>query len=256
MTRASSSFKPGIGLGLDAGDFRFERASRGFFGLLTGFDLGALAEQLDFLLRVFVRAARFGGFLAQPLELGEQAGFRFGAYARDFGLERAGGFLIGGVAGFLAIARVVVVPGLLLEPRALGLFTHAREFGVQPGIGFLAHALHFFLELVGRGFLRGHAGFLRGQLAQRLGFELRLRLRETRFGGFLAESIELAAKTGFGLFADACDLALEGAGGGFVRRLARFLCRDVALTIGLALGLLLRAAGLFGFERGCVRARC
>ena len=73
--------------------------------------------------------------------------------------------------------------------------------------------------------------------------------------GFLAESIELAAETGFGLFANARDLALEGAGGGFVRGLAGFLRRGVALPLGLALRLLLRATGLFRFERECVRAR-
>ena len=38
-------------------------------------------------------------------------------------------------------------------------------------LGFLAHALHFGFEL-GSGFLCRHAGFLRGQLAQRFGFEL------------------------------------------------------------------------------------
>ncbi len=154
------------------------------------------------------------------------------------------------------IARVVVVPGLLLEPGAIGLFTKPRNFGIQPGIGFRAHALHFFPELVGCGFLGRHARFLRSQLAQRLGFELGLCLRETRFGGFLPKSIELAAKTGFRLFADACDPALEGAGGGFVRSLAGFLRRDVALTIGLALGLLLRATGSVRLRAGCVRARC
>jgi hypothetical protein len=62
-----------IGLGLDAGDFRLQRARRRLFGLRSGFDLGAFAQQLDFFLRVLVRAARFGRFLAQPLELGEQA---------------------------------------------------------------------------------------------------------------------------------------------------------------------------------------
>jgi len=140
------------------------------------------------------------------------------------------------------------VPGLLLEPGAIGFFTKPGNFGIQPGIGFRAHALHFFAELVGRSFLGRHARFLCSQLAQGLGFELRLRLCETRFGRFLPKPIELAAKTGFRLFADACDLALEGAGGGFVRSLAGFLRCDVALTIGLALGLLLGAAALLGFD--------
>ena len=195
----------GIGLGLHAGHFRFERASGGFFGLQTGFDLGPLAEQLDFLLRVFVSAARFGGFLAQPFELGEEAGFRFRAYARDLALERAGGLLIGGVAGFLR-GRIACVSSCraCCSSRARSDSSRTpRQLGVQSCLGFLAHALHFFPELVGRGFLGGHARFLRRQLAQRLGFELGLRLRETRFGGFLPKPIELAAKTGFRFFADA-----------------------------------------------------
>jgi hypothetical protein len=111
----------GIGLGLHAGHFRFEGTSGSFLGLLTRFDLGPLAEQLDFLLRVFVSAARFGGFFAEPFELGEEAGFRFRADASDFALEHAGGLLIGGVTGFL-VARVVVVTSLLLEPGAIGFF--------------------------------------------------------------------------------------------------------------------------------------
>jgi hypothetical protein len=94
------------------------------------------------------------------------------------------------------------VPSLLLVPHALVVFADPSEFGVEPRFGFLADASHFGFELARGGFLCSHSRFLRGQLAQRLGFELRLRLRETGFRGFLAKAIQLAAETRLGFFTD------------------------------------------------------
>jgi hypothetical protein len=190
--------QPGIGLGLDTRHFCFEGESGGLFGLLTGFDLGPFAKQLDFPLRVFVGAPRFGGFLAQPFELREETGFGFGTDARDFAFERASRFLVGLSPRFLVARRV-----LLLESCAFGFLAHPRDLGIQVRIGFGADALHFFSELAGGGFLSRHARFLRGEFAKGFGFELRLRLSETRFAGFFAESIELATQACLCLFADA-----------------------------------------------------
>src|SRR6185369_6587210 len=109
--------------------------------------------------------------------------------ARDFVFERASRFLVGLAPRFLVACRV-----LLLEPRAFGFFTQPRDLGIQMRIGLGADALHFFSELAGGGFLSRHARFLSGEFAKRFRFELRLRLSETRFTGFFAKSIELAAQ--------------------------------------------------------------
>jgi hypothetical protein len=190
--------QPRIGLGFDARHFGFEGKRGSLFGLLTGLDLGAFAKQLDFPLRVFVGAPRFGGFFAQTFELREQSGFGFGTHARDFAFERASRFLVGFTPRFLIARRV-----LLLAARAFGFFTQTRDLGIEARLGFGTDALHFFPELAGRGFLSHHARFLRGEFAKRFRFQLRLRLSKTRFTGFFAESIELAAQTCLRLFADA-----------------------------------------------------
>ena len=76
--------------------------------------------------------------------------------------------------------------------RALfGLGTDARELGVELGVGIRPDARDLGLELARGILLRRHPRFLRGELAQGLGFELRLRLRESRFCGFLAQSLQV-----------------------------------------------------------------
>ena len=239
-----------VGLGPDACDLALEGARRGLFRFLAGFLLGGAAEYFDFPLRLLVGETRVGGFLAKTFELGQEAGFSLGMDTGDFGLERARGFLVGRSSRFLRFgvaARVAVVPHLLIVSRPFGFFAHTNELGVEACIGLGSDPLDFGFELVRGLLLRGHPGFLRGQFAQGLGFHLRLRLRQPRFGGFLPQSLELAVKAGFGLLADAIDLALERARRGFVRGLAGFLRGGVTRLLGVALRLLLCAAGLVGF---------
>ena len=80
-----------VGFGLDACDFRLERARGRFLRRLPGFFGGHFAQPLDFLLRLFLGEPCFGGFLAQALELGDQIRIRVGLDASDLALERARG---------------------------------------------------------------------------------------------------------------------------------------------------------------------
>ena len=61
-----------VGVRLDAGDFRLERARGGLLGRLPSFFSSDLTQPLDFLLGFLLCEPRLGGLLAQAFELGDQ----------------------------------------------------------------------------------------------------------------------------------------------------------------------------------------
>ncbi len=132
--------------------------------------------------------------------------------------------------------------------RFFGFGANTGELGIELRIGVGADACDLGLELARGRFLRHHPGFLCGEFAERFGFELRLRLGQAGFCGFLAEALEVRAQSRFGFLAHACHFGLERAGGSLVRSSPRVLRRLVAAFVGLALRVLLRPLSLLGFD--------
>jgi hypothetical protein len=132
--------------------------------------------------------------------------------------------------------------------RFFGVGAEASEFSIDFGVSVGPDARDFGFELAGRGCLRRHARFLRGELAQRFGFELGLRLCESCLGGFLAQAFEIGSEPSLGFGADAGDFRFERAGRGVVCCSPRFLRDFVATLVGLALRFFLRAARLIRFD--------
>ena len=216
---------------------------------LARFFSGDLAQPLDFLLRLLLREPRLGRFLTQAFELGDQLRVRVGLDAHDFALERTRGRFLRRLPGFSVatdVAREIV--GLRTLPRIFGFGAYARELRVELRIGVGADTCDFGFELASGGFLRRHARFLRGEFAQRLGFELGLRLCQARFGRFLAQALEVCPETSLGLGADPRDFGLERACGRLVRGFAGLERGLVATLVGFALRLLLCASCLIGFD--------
>jgi hypothetical protein len=173
-----------VGLGPDAGDFRFECDRGSLLGRLPCLFGRDFAKPLDFLLRFLLSEPCFGGLLAQSLELGDQIRIGICLGACELGLELACGRFLGCLVRLsiaIDVAREIRGPSCLL-----GLGAKTREFGVEFGVSVCPYACHFGFELVGGGRLRRHARFLRGELAQGFGFELGLRLCEPCLGSLLA----------------------------------------------------------------------
>ena len=140
-------------------------------------------------------------------------------------------------------AAIAVTAGIR---RALG--PHARQLRVEPGFGVGSDTCHFGFKLERGCRLSRHARFLRGELTQRFGFELRLCLREPRFCRFFPEAFQIGSESGLRFRADPAHFGFERARRRVMRRTPRFLCGFVATFVGFALCLFLGATSLLGFD--------
>jgi hypothetical protein len=164
------------------------------------------------------------------------------------------------LAGFLrrdvALTIRLALGLLLCAAGLLGFDADAFEFRAETRIGLGFDPCDFGLERAGGRFLRGALCFLCRSLAQRLCFDRALRLFVL---GLLTEMFELVFQTRVGFGADTCDLGLDRARGRCFGGALGVLSGLFAGLLGVALCLLLRAAGLvgvfanaleFGFEPG------
>ena len=121
---------------------------------------------------------------------------------------------------------------------------NAFELGAETRVGLGSDAGDFGFERAGGRFLRGALRFLRRRLAQRLRFDRALRLFLLRL---LLETFELALQARVGLAARrGRPRPRAAARGRFFGGALGFLRRLLARLLGVALRLLLRAAGLLG----------